>query len=200
MPIKWLTNPTILTTNFKPLFIILIIFSIGLTSCKDEVYPKPKGYLKLEYSEPIYKLVQNLCNYQFEISEHTTIKYKNNCWAELNYQDLKATIYLTYRPINNNLQDVLKEVEKLTFEHAVKADAINSQSFDNAEHKVYGKIYFVEGNAASNLQFHVTDSVKNVVTGALYFYSKPNYDSIIPAVKYIEKDIRHLIETFKWKN
>jgi hypothetical protein len=42
--------------------------------------------------------------------------------------------------------------------------------------------------------------VKNVLAGALYFYTKPNYDSILPAVKYIEKDIIHLVETIEWEN
>ncbi|MDO9260376.1 MAG: gliding motility lipoprotein GldD [Flavobacteriaceae bacterium] len=186
--------------KFNPVLIIISVLSIVFISCKEDVYPKPKGYLKLEYPNPKYELIQNTCNYEFEKSAFATIKYKNNCWMELHYEKLKATVHLTYRPIQNNLEEVLKEVEKLTFEHTIKADAINSQSFNHAERKVYGKLFFVEGNAASNIQFHLTDSAKNVVTGALYFYSKPHYDSIIPAVRYIEKDIRHLIETFKWKN
>lgn len=186
--------------NNKSIFILTLVLLTFIISCKEEVYPKPKGYLKLEYPNPKYELIQNNCNYEFEKSEFASIKYKNNCWMELNYKDLKATIYMTYRPINNNLKDVLKELEKLTFEHTVKADAINSQFFENTEQKVYSKIFFVEGNSASNIQFHITDSSKNVVAGALYFYSKPHYDSIIPAVRYIEKDIKHLIETFKWKN
>ncbi len=186
--------------NFKTILIVIFLSAILLISCKEEVFPKPKGYLKLEYPSPKYDLIQNNCNYEFEKSEFATIKYHNNCWMELNYQKLKATIFITYRPVNDNLDAVLKEVEKLTFEHTVKADAINSQSFNHAESKVYGKMFFVEGNAASNIQFHLTDSAKNVVTGSLYFYSKPHYDSIIPAVRYLEKDIRHIIETFKWKN
>lgn len=185
---------------FKYKIALLVLFSIVLISCKEETLPKPKGYLKLEYPKAQYKLIQSDCNFEFEKSELATIKFKNNCWMELNYHDLKAKIYITYRPVNNNIEDVLKEVEKLTFEHTIKADAINAQSFENTKEKVYSKIFFIEGNAASNIQFNVTDSAKNVVTGALYFYSKPHYDSIIPAVRYIEKDIRHLIETFKWKN
>lgn len=186
--------------NFRFTVVLIVLISVVFTSCKEEVYPKPKGYLKLEYPQAQYKLIQNNCNFEFEKSELATIKYKDNCWMELNYKDLKAKIYITYRPINNNIEEVLKEVEKLTFEHTIKADAINSQSFENIEKNVYSKIFFVEGNSASNIQFNVTDNSKNLVTGALYFYSKPHYDSIIPAVRYIEKDIRHLIETFKWKN
>ncbi|MCM2301067.1 MAG: gliding motility lipoprotein GldD [Flavobacteriaceae bacterium] len=186
--------------NYKLTIVLFVLFTVVFTSCKDEAYPKPKAYLKLEYPKAQYNLIKSNCNFEFEKSELATINYKNNCWMELNYEDLKAKIYITYRPVNNNIEEVLKEVEKLTFEHTIKADAINSQSFENTERKVYSKIFFVEGNAASNIQFNITDSSKNVVTGALYFYSKPHYDSILPAVRYIEKDIRHLIETFKWKN
>jgi gliding motility-associated lipoprotein GldD len=60
-------------------------------------------------------------------------------------------------------------------------------------------MYEITGNAASHLQFHVTDSTKNFIKGALYFYAKPNYDSILPAVNYIKEDILHLVETLEWK-
>ncbi|MGK0308599.1 MAG: gliding motility-associated lipoprotein GldD, partial [Urechidicola sp.] len=107
----------------------------------------------------------------------------------------------TYREVNNNLEDVLREVEKLTFEHTVKADGIGvGQPFENKVSNVYGKIINVEGNVASNLQFHVTDSVKNVLYGSLYFNVKPNYDSILPSVMHIEKDIKNLMESVEWKN
>ena len=59
--------------------------------------------------------------------------------------------------------------------------------------------YEVGGNAASQSQFYVTDSTEHFLTGSLYFYAKPNYDSILPAAKYLEKDIKHIMETVKWK-
>ena len=59
--------------------------------------------------------------------------------------------------------------------------------------------YEVGGNAATNIQFYVTDSTKNFVTGSLYFYAKPNFDSILPAASYIKADVRKIIETMKWK-
>ncbi|MFT7352979.1 MAG: hypothetical protein ACI9XR_002770, partial [Flavobacterium sp.] len=40
---------------------------------------------------------------------------------------------------------------------------------------------------------------KNFIKGSLYFYAKPNYDSILPAVNYIKEDILHLVETLEWK-
>ncbi|MGO1585817.1 MAG: gliding motility lipoprotein GldD, partial [Mesonia sp.] len=55
------------------------------------------------------------------------------------------------------------------------------------------------GNAASQAQFYVTDSVNHFITGSIYFRSKPNYDSIVPAANYLKNDIKHLMESLTWK-
>ena len=59
--------------------------------------------------------------------------------------------------------------------------------------------YEVGGNAATNAQFYVTDSTKNFIVGSLYFYAKPNFDSILPAADYVKNDIRKIMETIEWK-
>ena len=180
-------------------FSLGLIIAVILFSCDREIAPKPKSYLKLQYPLNSYKIPKTNCPYNFEISTLAKFTLKNNCWASIEYPGLKATIYITYREVDNNLEEILKEVEKLTFEHTIKADIINAIPYENLEKKVFGKLYNIEGNVATNIQFRVTDSVKHVLSGALYFYAKPNYDSIVPAIKYIEKDIMHLVETLKWK-
>jgi hypothetical protein len=37
------------------------------------------------------------------------------------------------------------------------------------------------------------------VSGSVYFYAKPNFDSIMPAASYIKNDVQNLIESLKWK-
>lgn len=181
-------------------FVFLSILVLNI-SCSDTILPKPKAFLRLAYPEATYQKVVSDCPYTIQISQNSSIDFQNNCWAKIYYPNLKATIHLTYRMVDNNLEDVLKEVEKLTFEHTVKADGITyANPFENRIKKVYGKIVNVEGNVASNIQFHATDSVKNVLFGALYFEVKPNYDSILPAIKYIEMDIKNLMENIEWKN
>ncbi len=54
------------------------------------------------------------------------------------------------------------------------------------------------GGTGGRDQSELTDSINHILAGALYFYAKPNYDSIIPALKYIEKDMVRLIETIEW--
>ena len=178
--------------------VLLIFILISISSCKEDVLPKPKAQLRLEYKNPNYISLNNNCNYKFEISSNTVTKTTQNCWVNINYPKLNASINLTYRPVKNNLKELFIEAEKLTFNHAIKADGISSVPYINTSKKVYGAIFDVSGNAASPIQFHVTDSIKNFITGAVYFNVKPNYDSIKPAIDYIHKDIIHLIESLEW--
>ncbi|MCG1034867.1 gliding motility lipoprotein GldD [Polaribacter sargassicola] len=179
----------------------LLIFLTLFLSCKEDVLPKPKAYLSLEYPQKTYKNLEISRPYSFNILKNTTVINKENNWITIKYPQLKASIDITYRPINNNLRELLTESEKLVFKHAVKAEEIKPPiDFVNPKKRVFGSLYEITGNAASHLQFHVTDSTKNFIKGSLYFYAKPNYDSILPAVDYIKKDILHLVETLEWEN
>lgn len=178
---------------------IISILSVILISCNEEVLPKPQAFLRLEYPEATYAKMQTDCPYTFEKNQLATITPKKNCWMNVEYPSLNGTLHLSYIEINNNLNQLLEDVQKLTYEHAVKADAIEPTVYENKEQGVYGTVYEVEGNAASQAQFYVTDSTKHFLTGSLYFNVKPNYDSIYPAVVYLKKDIRTLIESLEWK-
>jgi gliding motility-associated lipoprotein GldD len=61
-----------------------------------------------------------------------------------------------------------------------------------------GLIYSVGGNAASDKQFILTDYKHQFIRGAIYFATTPNYDSLKPAINFVDKDIYHLINTFKF--
>lgn len=179
---------------------LAIIAIILFTSCNsEEVLPKPKAYLRLEYSPPTYKEIISDCPYNFEISDLAQAEFNEKCWVNIKYPKLKASLNITYRPVENNLAELLRESEKLTYNHTIKADNIISTNYEDISSKKHGALREVIGNAASPLQFHLTDNTKHFVTGALYFKAKPNYDSILPAVKYIEKDLQHIVETLKWK-
>jgi len=106
---------------------------------------------------------------------------------------------MSYLTIDANLDAYTEECRKFVVEHEVKASAINEQQVANKKDKIYGTIYDIEGNAASNMQFYLTDSTRNFVRGALYFYAVPNKDSLEPVVNFVKQDINHLIQTFRWK-
>ena len=178
---------------------LLILFLLILVSCGEDTLPKPKAFLNLEYNDSKYTKLWLERPYQFEVPTNSIIKDEPKNWLKIEYPHLKASLDLTYREIDENLRELLVESEKLVFKHTVKAEQISSNDYTNDEGKVYGTLYEITGNAASQIQFHITDSTKNFVKGALYFSIKPNYDSILPAVAHIKKDVLHLMETFEWK-
>jgi gliding motility-associated lipoprotein GldD len=180
------------TLFFSFVFMIMI-------GCKDDVTPKPNGQLQLEYPLAKYNVTDLPCNFSFYVNANAKIKTKGNCNFEIHYPKMKATIYLNYKPIQNNVALLLKDAQKLTYKHVIKADNIVEQAFINQPFKVYGMFYDVDGNAATNAQFYLTDSTKSFVDCSLYFYAKPNFDSIMPAVAYLKKDMKMIMESMRWK-
>jgi gliding motility-associated lipoprotein GldD len=179
-------------------FIILFV-AISLYSCKDATLPKPKAQLRLDYPEANYNFYNTNCGFGFETNTNAKVKANTNCSFEIEYPSMKATVYLTYIPVKNNIETLLTEAQKLTYEHVIKADDIIEQPFVDDKNKVYGMFYLVGGNAATNSQFYATDSTHNFIRGSAYFYAKPNFDSILPAVNYIKNDMRIIMESLEWK-
>ncbi len=189
----------------RNIFLLLII--VCCFSCGDDPLPKPKAFLRLEY--PAHKYVQTQSDLPFSFEKNmfakdiSNIKISNDQKSyslDITYPSLKGTVYITYKEIiNNNLELYLLDAQNITQKHSQKADEIIEQPYIDTNNKVYGMFYEVGGNAASQSQFYVTDSVKHFVTGSLYFYAKPNYDSILPAADYLKKDIQHIMETIRWK-
>jgi len=176
---------------------LIVLFSVF--SCKKEVLPKPSSYLRLDYPQAKYVNFENECPFTFEINSEAIIKGEKDCGFTISYPKMKATIYLTYKPINKDVNKLLRDAQKLTYEHVIKADNILEQPFLNPSKKVYGMFYRVNGNAATNSQFYATDSIKHFITGSVYFYAKPNFDSVMPAASYVRDDMQRLMETLKWK-
>ncbi len=178
---------------------VLLILIASLWACKKDVLPKPAGQLRLDFLLAKYDRFNRKCPFDFDLNTQSTVIEKGNCNYEIHYPKMKATIYLSYKPVVGNIDILLRDAQKLTYEHVVKADDIVGQPFLNAEKRVFGMFYDVNGNAATNAQFYVTDSTKHFMNCSVYFYAKPNFDSVLPAVSYLKKDMRHLMESFNWR-
>lgn len=183
-------------------FLGLFLLMIMVYSCESEVSPKPSGFLALEYENAEYDEIQLDCPYSFDINKEVRIKESISdraCMLNLNYPKLDGTIYLTYEPVEDNIEKLLDDAQQLPLKHTIKADEIFGDEYENEEHHTYGMLYTITGNAASQAQFYLTDSVKHFVTGSLYFRRKPNYDSIYPAAEFLKDDMRRLMESLKWE-
>ncbi len=178
---------------------LIFAFAFAFVGCREEnVLPKPRAMLRLEFSKTSMSEVET-DNFKFEYNTRAKFKVKNSSSLVLEYPEMKGAIFINYRKVDKNISSLIADAQKLSFEHAAKADGIRPRIFENEENQVYGTFYEVSGDAASQAQFFVTDSVNHFVTGSLYFAAKPNYDSIYPAASYLQKDMGRIMETLRWK-
>ena len=189
----------------KTKIILLLSLSFLLLNCgNDNFTPKPKGYFRIDLPKKEYKPLEKNCPFTFQVPTYTSLSQnKNNpdkpCWFDINFTTLNASIYLSYKPVKNNINDFLEDSRTLAFKHTVKANDIEQKIINHPSKKVYGLIYLIEGDAASSYQFHLTDSSDHFIRGSLYFNNIPNQDSIQPVLDFVKEDISNIIETFEWK-
>tara|TARA_R110000868_G_scaffold173572_5_gene409763 strand:+ start:4578 stop:5159 length:582 start_codon:yes stop_codon:yes gene_type:complete len=186
--------------------ILLVLFCF---SCEENYVPKPSAFLRLDYPEAKYENPNLDLPFTFQtnllakkVSSKTLNATTKSYGVNIEYPSLKGTIFLTYKAVENkeeNLRDFLIDAQKLTLEHTKKADEIPRYPYENKEQKAYGMLSVVKGNVASPAQFYITDSVNHFLTGSVYFKVKPNYDSILPAANYLQRDIKHIMESIKWQ-
>ena len=182
---------------------VVLLFVLICFSCDEVLVPKPKAFLSLDYPKASYheSLIEEL-PFEFEKNRlsRLSVSKKNNILKGviISYPTLKASIFINYKKVNNNLKKHIADARKMTQKHLQIADEISERKYDDDRREIYGMFYDIKGNVASQSQFYVTDGSKHFLSGALYFETEPNYDSILPAIKYIQKDMIHLIESLHW--
>jgi gliding motility-associated lipoprotein GldD len=193
--------------HFLLFFLCVVLL---LTSCQQNYSPKPKAYPRVSFPERSYTLFSPpTCPYEFEIPvysspEEDTLYFDQNikgkCWYNIFFPDFNGTINFTYKPINDTqkLEKLIEDAHKLSFKHTKRADYIDEVVIENP-HRVGGLLYEVGGDAASNVQFFLTDSVRHFVRGALYFNHTPNADSMMPVLEFLKQDLKVMLKTFRWK-
>ncbi len=190
-----------------PKFVSLIFATVILfaVSCKRDYVPKPRGYFRIVFQEKSYHRFDSTgMPYRFDIPDYGRIvpdrdRITEPYWVNLKIPAHKAEVHLSYKKIDHNLDQLMEDSRTLAYKHTIKADAINERVVVYPEKKVYGTIYQIDGNAASPLQFYLTDSTQNFLRGALYILEIPNIDSLRPVIDYLTPDIIRLIESTEWK-
>jgi gliding motility-associated lipoprotein GldD len=186
-------------------FLFPVVCSLFLlfVACS-EPSPKPLGYFRIDIPPADYRMEDGFKNFAFALSTQATIaeipQNETGIFFNIVYKRFQAEIYCSYIPIKKEkLAQLSEESRKFVFLHAIKAEAIQEQSFENPQQKVYGRIYNIRGNVATPTQFVLTDSVSAFFRGALYFDNRPNSDSIAPVLESINNDVQTIIESFRWK-
>ena len=188
-------------------FLGLCLSSLLLISCGNDFSPKPRGYFKIDLPKKAYQVYNSECPFTFEYPVYASIVTDNArdakpCWKDVVYSGLNGRIHLSYEPITSKAQfnQLTEDAHTFVFKHTVKATSIDESIINMPEKKVYGIYYTIDGNAASPVQFFLTDSSKNYLRGSLYFNEQPRLDSIQPVLEFVKKDIDVMIRSFKWKN
>lgn len=189
----------------KFLYFLTIIFILTF-SCKQDYIPKPHGYFRIDFQEKIYRQFDSIAlPYTFDIPGYSKIvpdreRLAEPFWINLKIPAHKAEVHISYKKVQNNLAKLMEDSRTLAYKHSIKADAINERIFVNSQKKVYGTIYLIDGNAASPVQFYLTDSTQNFLRGALYIKEVPNIDSLRPVIDFLTPDVIRLIETTEWSH
>lgn len=186
-------------------WLLICFISIAISACDSNTYyPKPRGYFRIDFPVKEFKEFspQN-CPFSFKIPVYASmvkdsIGLTEPCWYDIVFKKYNAKVHLSYKSLKNNFFDHANDTRKLVYKHSDKADAID-QYLVHPSPDVSGVIYQIGGNAASSVQFYVSDSTKHFLRGSLYFNCTPNEDSLAPVIKFIEKDIEVMISTLEWK-
>jgi len=183
----------------------LALLLLSSFCCKRHYTPKPSGYLRIDFPEKAYQIYNSSCPFTFEYPLYGIIipdssKISEPCWMNIEFPQFGGKIHISYKPVRNNVNIYIEDSRTLAYKHTVKADAIRETLYTDDEKKVYGLLYEISGDAASSIQFYLTDSIRHFLRGSLYFNVQPNADSLAPVIDFFMEDIMHLVETLEWKN
>lgn len=194
------------------IFATILTAVLFLSACDSGDYsPKPRGYFRIELPEKDYRQYQSAYPFTFEYPVYAQMETDTNTARttlqkmqyklNMQFKQFNGTLHLSYQPITSKkiFNELIEDAHKLAFKHTVKATGIDEARIYFPNRKVYGLYYTIDGNAASAVQFYVTDSVRHYLRGALYFNSAPQFDSIQPVLDFVKKDVDVMIKTLRWK-
>lgn len=186
-------------------FATLLLIALVTKSCKEDVTPKPRGYFRISFPEKAYTQLDKPLPYSFLVPVYSVVtpdllNPDQKDWITLEIAGNNAQIHISYKKVENNLAKLIEESRTLVYNHSAKASSIEEKIYINPACKTYGTLYTLKGNAASPMQFYLTDSLKNFIRGALYIKEIPNYDSLRPVIGFLSADVIKMIETTKWED
>lgn len=203
-----------MTRKFFPVLFICF-FSAGTIlffSCNSNyTIGKKKGYFKIDFPQKKYQLFDQAgYPYTFEypvyakVIKDTTFfeeKPENPWWINIDIPQFAGRIYVSYKEIGNKnkLDSLVNDAWKMAYkQHSEIATGI-TDSLMKTPNGIEGIYFSLSGNTATANQFFLTDSTKHFLRGALYFNATPNEDSLKIVNDFLRDDIKHLINTLKWR-
>mgnify|MGYP000872496605 CR=1 FL=1 len=213
----------------KRLFPVLFISMIVFVACNSPYVSKKKGYYRISFPGHQYTRFEKPgFPYSFEYPVYANVVQdstyfdstpENPYWINIDFPRYQARIFLSYKIIGGRAMYKVKQADgtyrdssgtnyfdkmvndafNLTNKNDVVASSIRDSLIRTAN-GVSGIFFRVGGNAATARQFFLSDTARHFLRGALYFDATPNADSLRPVQDFLQEDILHLINTFRWVN
>lgn len=208
--------------------ILYLMFAIWIISCNSTYTSKKEGYFKIDFPTKAYTTFNDSSYpYTFEYPLYARISKdssyfkggaKNPYWININFPSLNGTIYISYKNIGgtslykvknpngtyrdsigkNDFEKMVNDSYDLTYKNEIKAYSIQDSVMHTPNH-ITGIFFTLSGNVATAKQFFLSDTLHHFLRGALYFDATPNEDSLRPVNAFLQDDMKHLINTLKWK-
>jgi len=204
------------------------VLCVLTVACNSTYTSKKRGYYKITFPERGYTLFQEEgYPYSFEYPVYAKVvkdstyfdnNPENPFWINIDFPQFGGKIFLSYKIIGGKVVYRIKQQNGTykdstginVFDRLVndafmltnKNESIATSIRDSLVHTPNGitGVYFrVGGNAATARQFFLSDTTRHFFRGALYFDVTPNADSLRPVLDFLQADIDHLINTFRWK-
>lgn len=212
----------LITCFFFSTFIMLII------SCNSVYTSKKTGYFKIDFPKREYTIFNEPSYpYTFEypvyaqIAKDSTLfdsPSKNPYWINIVFPGFNGKIFLSYKTIGgksvyevkkddgnyrdsigkNDFEKLVNDSYSLTYKNEIKANSIED-SVMHTPNNITGTFFKVSGNVATYQQFFLSDTTHHFLRGALYFDATPNEDSLRPVNNFLKEDLKHIINTLRWK-
>jgi len=213
----------------RPIFYLTLLFlAVFFTACNSTYTSKKKGYFAIELPKHQYvSFDQPGFPYSFEYPTYGQIikdstyfdsSPENPYWINVDFPQFNARIFLSYKIIGgtagykvrqangtykdstgiNYFDRMVNDAFNLTNKNQVVTTSIRDSLF-HTKNGITGVFFRVGGNAATAKQFFISDTTKNFLRGALYFDATPNVDSLRPVQDFLQVDMDHMINSFKWK-
>ena len=176
-------------------------------ACQSSVHaPRPKGYPRLLLPSHSYRPSPDTLPYAFEYSTHALWKRDTSWiaerfWTEVVYPEWQASVQLTYKSLENQrdlLEEILYDTYRLTAKHQVKAHRMEEKVLILKSGQK-ASLTRISGEVPSPYQFHVTDSMRHFLRGAVYLNTATKNDSLAPIIDFLYQDVLHALSTLQWK-
>lgn len=164
---------------------------------------KPKGYPRVSFPPKQYVPLELPCPFTFQMPSYArTEPYRDaskTCWFNLKFTPFRATLFFTYDVPGKNLARYIDDSHTLAYKHQTRATGIRELNITDAQERVYGTIFYIDGDVASACQFYFTDSTRHFLRGSLYFDQHTEPDSVKPVREFLIKDVERIAETLRWE-